>query len=965
MASPSKKRELGYESAPPVPFASGAVLPEPADNCGIAKVVIPGGTRVAMPGRAPFVIQHTTLEGHRFAVARIEPGEHVLSWGLSFGVATSRLEPGHYLANVRLLASLRGRGITDLPASPNFNDLIKPHVIDESSFVPCPQTPLLEGAEAARWPGYSRPGGRGAGTRNYIILVGTTSLAAGYVKALEARFREGGWASKYPSIDGVVAVAHTEGGGVRGVKPHNFDLLCTTLAAFMVHPNVAAALAVDYGAPNEAVWNEDVAAAAASSGRKLEDVPHHFMRLTGDVESDLARGVDVVKEWLPAAGACTRTPQPFTELSVAQQCGGSDAFSGVSGNPCTGEACKVLIGMGGQAVLAETDELMGAESYVLERVKDLATARKFVTIVEAFKERLAWHGQSAEANPSGGNNYRGLYNIALKSLGAAKKKHADVSLDEVLAYGQSVVNAGRGYFMMDSPGNDLESIAGQVACGCNIIYFITGNGSITNFPFVPTIKIVTTTARFELLKSDMDFNAGRFQEGVPMLELGRELYDLTVATAGGAYSVGERAVSRGMGAQVSIWRNWPQGGPTDMAQYNHGPLHGVARGAPGGGHGSPVEFPGFAPPPGTSTRPTVERIGLILPTSLCSGEVAKKITDQMNALLAGKGTSPDPSVAALGRAVSRFVCLPHTEGCGTGYIEGGIAMYNRIMLGHLMHPAVAVALCLEHGCEKTHNDFFSGVLKEKGVDPALFGYASIQLDGGIDKVAAKVRAFFLDRAAPATTGGAGASNPPLPAASRTPCDLRRLSFGLLTPDISLEGPHGAALGDLAAGLVATIVGGGGSVVIPAGSALLSHPRVLLALGGGGDAAEPTLAFSQVPGGGGAHVMDMPSVNDWAETVTGLAGCGVDMVIALTQPPVQAGRAKPTPGHPIVPLVHLGVVAGGAPAVDAPSWVSGTDGVVDGVDAALAVLTRVAGGVAPKSASTAYFNVTRGVSGVST
>jgi hypothetical protein len=51
-----------------------------------------------------------------------------------------------------------------------------------------------------------------------------------------------------------------------------------------------------------------------------------------------------------------------------------------------------------------------------------------------------------------------------------------------------------------SPGNDLESIAGQVATGCNLIYFITGNGSITNFPFVPTIKIVTTTARFELLK---------------------------------------------------------------------------------------------------------------------------------------------------------------------------------------------------------------------------------------------------------------------------------------------------------------------------------------------------------------------------------------------------------------------------------------------------------------------------------
>ena len=67
------------------------------------------------------------------------------------------------------------------------------------------------------------------------------------------------------------------------------------------------------------------------------------------------------------------------------------------------------------------------------------------------------------------------------------------------------------YYFMDSPGNDLESIAGQVASGCNAIFFVTGNGSVTNFPFVPTLKIITTSARHALLSRDMDFNAGRFQ----------------------------------------------------------------------------------------------------------------------------------------------------------------------------------------------------------------------------------------------------------------------------------------------------------------------------------------------------------------------------------------------------------------------------------------------------------------------
>ena len=85
---------------------------------------------------------------------------------------------------------------------------------------------------------------------------------------------------------------------------------------------------------------------------------------------------------------------------------------------------------------------------------------------------------------------------------------------------------------MDSPGNDLESIAGQVAAGCNMIFFTTGNGSITNFPFVPTIKVVTTTARFKLLENDMDINAG-YLDGASMDELGKASLDYLVDVASG------------------------------------------------------------------------------------------------------------------------------------------------------------------------------------------------------------------------------------------------------------------------------------------------------------------------------------------------------------------------------------------------------------------------------------------------
>jgi altronate dehydratase len=510
------KIPLTYESSVPaspgvvVPFDTFAILPEAGDNAGICRKVTPKGTRFTLPGSSEvFELSHTCLEGHRFAVAHVAPGVHLKSWNLTFAFALKPILPGQYLANARVLAALRARGVTDLPLEPNMEDLIVPHEVNEAEFKAHEQVPLMVDAGATTFQGFAREGGRGVGTRNYIILVGTTSLAAGYVKALEAAAKKAGLLGG-GTLDGIVAVAHTEGTGNReeGYRPHNYDLLCTTLAAFCVHPNVGAALLVDYGSNEEAVWGEEVVAKAAQAGMPLSAVPYSHVRLTGDLQADLALGLERITHHLPTVQAAARTPQPTSFLSVAQQCGGSDAFSGVSGNPCAGEACKLLIQFGGQAVLAETDELMGAESYILSKVKDLNTANKFMTLINNFKDRLSWHGQSAESNPSGGNNWRGLYNIGLKSLGAAKKKHADVSLDGVLDYGERTVNMGRGYYFMDSPGNDLESIAGQVATGCNVIYFITGNGSITNFPFVPTIKIVTTTERFKLLEKDMDFNAG-------------------------------------------------------------------------------------------------------------------------------------------------------------------------------------------------------------------------------------------------------------------------------------------------------------------------------------------------------------------------------------------------------------------------------------------------------------------------
>ncbi|MFH1566734.1 MAG: UxaA family hydrolase, partial [Gemmatimonadota bacterium] len=557
--------------APPA-FDQVARLPAAGDNVAIATRRLEAGTQVQWNG-AELRLDHTVMEGHRFAAAPVARGETLRSWGLPFGVALADIAPGAYVCNRGMLEALAGRRLDfSLPAAPNFEDRTQTYRLDPATFRPGTQVARHQGS--LTFTGYDR-GRRGVGTRNFLVVLGTTSRTAALARLLAARLQAA--AAAHAHVDGVVAVAHTEGGSRQ--RPNNEAFLLRALAGFAVHPNVAGVLALDYG--GEAVPNRRLRAFLEEGGYPLEEVRHDFVSIDGDLEAALARGEGILRAWLPAAEAVRRTACSVEHLKVALQCGGSDAFSGVSGNPLAAWVAREVIRWGGSANLAETDELIGAEPYVLANVRDQDTAQRFLDTVARFVERVGWHGVTAEGNPSGGNKYRGLYNIALKSIGAAMKRHPEVRLDQVIGYGEPMVAPG--YYFMDSPGNDLESIAGQVAAGCNLIFFVTGNGSVTNFPFVPTIKILTTTGRFELLSRDMDVNAGQFLDGTSMEELGRRTFELALAVAGGQQTRGEAAGH----SQVSIWRDWPQSGPEALESLRREPS----------AAGRPVALPAAAAPP--------------------------------------------------------------------------------------------------------------------------------------------------------------------------------------------------------------------------------------------------------------------------------------------------------------------------------------------------------------------------------
>ncbi len=292
-------------------------IPSPGDNVAIAIRRIEVGTSVRLGG-AVRTFQHTILEGHRFAIEPIAPGGNLLSWGLPFGVARRAIAPGEYVANQATLDILGHRDLAGalLPAEANFENRLNDFAFDPAGFRAAAQVARAAGAEALTFQGYRRAAPRGAGIRNYVVILGLTSRTAGYARLLAERLQP--LARAHPSCDGIVAVGHTEG-DTPGV-PNNQAELLRTLAGFMLNPNVGAVLAVDYGveALNHAVLQDFIRRTQASDRERappLADAPRPPSDRPrrgrgGDSRVDAARG---------GAGARARAPQRAADRAAVRR----------------------------------------------------------------------------------------------------------------------------------------------------------------------------------------------------------------------------------------------------------------------------------------------------------------------------------------------------------------------------------------------------------------------------------------------------------------------------------------------------------------------------------------------------------------------------------------------------------------------------------------------------------------------
>ena len=242
-------------------------------------------------------------------------------------------------------------------------------------------------------------------------------------------------------------------------------------------------------------------------------------------------GISRIHELLPTVNDVHRQPMPASKLVLGLNCGGSDAWSGVTANPALGAAVDLLVRNGGCAILGETPEIYGAEHLLTRRASSPEIAERLLQRIRWWEGYTADHGGNMDNNPSPGNKAGGLTTILEKSLGAVAKGGTS-ALTGVYEYAEPVT--GTGLVFMDTPGYDPVSVTGIVAGGANVMCFTTGRGSVLGCKPTPSIKLATNTELYRRMTDDMDLNCGVIlDDGVPVEQQGQKVFELVLDVASG------------------------------------------------------------------------------------------------------------------------------------------------------------------------------------------------------------------------------------------------------------------------------------------------------------------------------------------------------------------------------------------------------------------------------------------------
>ena len=363
--------------------------------------------------------------------------------------------------------------------------------------------------------GYQRATGKW-GFRNHVLILPLHQMLSAIAREIES------------SAPGCVAVSHDWA----QLPEKDQDRILHTISGVPANPNLFVTIALRLGTPIE---DQLLAMAKAKGATNIIEISLSNEKSLNQLRDTTTK---IALEQLVLAKQQVRTPAPISAINLGLECGGSDAYSGITANPALGIASDKLVEQGATSILAETMEILGAEHLLAKRAINAQVGQQIIDVVARYEKSITYEGIDIRgAQPSRGNIEGGLSTLEEKSLGAAKKA-GNAQFTGVLDYADQPTKAG--LYFMDTPGHDIEQLTAFASAGVNITVFTTGRGTPTGSAVMPTIKVATNTEMATALADLIDMNSGTIADGTQSLEEnGMQIYDLIIKVANGQLTKAE------------------------------------------------------------------------------------------------------------------------------------------------------------------------------------------------------------------------------------------------------------------------------------------------------------------------------------------------------------------------------------------------------------------------------------------
>ncbi|EAX47017.1 Galactarate dehydratase [Thermosinus carboxydivorans Nor1] len=466
----------------------------------VAIIVNTGG----LPGGTTFPcglqLREHVPQGHKVALTDLAQGDAIIRYGEVIGYAVRPIAKGSWI----------DESLVTMPAAPGLDEL------PLGNRVP----PMLPPLEGYTFEGYRNANGT-VGTKNILGISASVQCVAGVLDYAVKKIKEE-ILPKYPNVDDVVALNHNYGCGV-AINAPEAVVPIRTLQNLAVHPNFGGEIMV-VGLGCEKLLPEQLVPGLDKTNILTLQEQQGFTNMVQAI-------MKMAEERLVKLNRRRRVTCPVSDLVVGLQCGGSDAFSGVTANPAVGYAADLLVRAGATVLFSEVTEVRDAIHLLTPRVVNEEVGRALIREMKYYDRYLDLGEVDRSANTAPGNKKGGLANIVEKALGSIAKSGSS-PITEVLAPGEKPKRKGLIYAA--TPASDFICGTLQLASGIHVQVFTTGRGTPYGLAVAPVIKVSTRTALAEQWPDLIDVNAGTIATGEATIEeVGWEIFRLILDVASG------------------------------------------------------------------------------------------------------------------------------------------------------------------------------------------------------------------------------------------------------------------------------------------------------------------------------------------------------------------------------------------------------------------------------------------------